>query len=842
MKTYLLGLTKNRYLRAAGIVFAVLIFIILGVFIYVSYLLPLPNELANANNIPTTKIYDRNGILLYEILRPEVGRVTLIPLEQIPKKFVQATLAAEDVNYYSHGGVDYGAIFRALIFNAKEGRIVSGASTITQQLVRNMLGTGNKRDYWSKAVEAAYAIRINNIYTKDKILELYLNKIYYGNISYGAESASMNYFGKHIYDLDLAEMSLLAGLPQSPSSYNPFDYLDRSKKRQAYVLDQMVKYGFINKDESDAAKREPIKLKSRKTDIKAPHFVHYVINQLEEQYGAKAVTNGGLEVFTTLDYNLQLKAEMTVKNQISRLKDHNVNNSGLVSMDVKTGQVLAWVGSADYFDESIDGAVDMITSLRQPGSAIKPFTYLLAFEKGWNPATVIYDIPTQFNTESGAYSPKNYDLSYHGPTRVRTALASSFNIPAVKTLDFVGIDSFIAFLRTFGIDTLNAPANYYGLALTLGGGEVRALNLASAYNVIANYGYRFDTSTILKVESYDNSISDEWRMPDKYFVLGKHGKENAYQIIDILKDDKARMPGFGEDSVLNISREAAVKTGTTRNFKDYWTSGFTPNILTTVWAGNADASPMKNVSGIDGAAPIWADFMEYAESYLPRKNFSIPKGLKEVEICSISGKKATDVCPEKLLEWFYKGEEPKDFDDYYKYYWVNKQTGYAINDACLNSYNKSNLERRLFIVYPVELQKWASEKGMILPKFEPCNVVSTSGNNYPNGYSSDYPNDDLALSGGSDRRLIIDSPKANDEYLLESTIPLDSQKVPLRLSVPLNTVSVEFFIDEKSIGTDSDLPFGMLWLPVKGKHLFSAKCKLNDGSSISSDSVPFFVK
>ncbi|MFA5829411.1 MAG: penicillin-binding protein 1C [Candidatus Gracilibacteria bacterium] len=841
-----------------------LLFLSFSFYLYVAYVMPLPDLFVAGNQLPSTKILDRNGVLLYEILQPDSGKKTFVPLNQIPKNFINATLAAEDINFYEHGGVDLGAILRSLFFNVREQRIVSGASTIPQQLVRNLLGVNRERGLSDKIMEALYAVRLSHSYTKDQVLELYLNKIYYGNLAYGSDSAALDYFDKHVNDLDLAQSAFLAGLPQAPSAYNPFLYFDPAKKRQQYVLDQMTKNGFISDAENKAAYEEPLHLRRNKTEMKAPHFVQYVINELGDQI----MNRGGLSIYTTLDYNLQLKAENTVSRQVELLHDKHVTNGALLSLDPKTGQILAWVGSENYFNENIDGAVDMVTALRQPGSAVKPFNYLLALEKGYTPATILDDVPTTFSTDTGAYEPKNYDLRYHGPVRLRNALASSFNIPAVKTLDFVGVEAFISFLRKIGINTLDQDPNFYGLALTLGGAEVRMLDFARAFNMLANYGNERDLSTILKIEDSQRKILYQWTPPPEQFVLGQHGKEHAYQIIDILKDPLARLGGFGEGSVLELSRPAAVKTGTTRNFRDNWTVGFTPQLLTAVWVGNADATPMNNISGVDGAGPIWHDFMESAlgalgggGSGMAVTDFVKPAGLKQVEICGISGKLPTDLCQDRVFELFVPGTEPKEKDDYYKQFWVDKNSGHIIQDACVGGSADggalgggpqgesalssqgvpANLQQKTFVVYPPKFQKWAVGESLALPYVEPCGKT-VSAQTGASGAGSTGGAGAAGSAGANFTEVIIDSPRNGDEYMIEGTLPLKDQKIPLRVTVPLDTGEVRYFIDETLVVANKVSPFSALWLPIKGSHKLRAEVVLSDGKVLKSKNVAFEVR
>lgn len=813
---------KHRVLSALILALLSLVILVVLFFLYVLYLLPLPAVQNIAQNYGTTKIYDRNGELLYEVFQPGHGKKSYVKLNEIPKTFIQATLAAEDSRFYEHGGVDMGAIARAVFFNVRELRVVSGASTITQQLARNMFEMGQQRGYIDKVMEVFYALRLSQIYSKDEILEQYLNTIYYGNLAYGAESAALDFFGKHIYDLDLAESTLLAGLPQSPSAYNPFVALEKAKKRQKYVLDQMVKNSFLTEQDALAAFGQPIKLRKNTTSIKAPHFVQYVMQQLDEQISPELLKRGGFSVYTTLDYNLQLMAEKEVSLQVKRLTDKDVTNGALLSINPKNGQILAWVGSENYFDESIDGAVDIITSLRQPGSALKPFNYLLAFENGLTPASVIYDIPTEFRTDNGPYAPKNYDLKYHGPIRVREALASSFNIPAVKVLDSIGVDKFLGFLTRFGIATFDQNSDFYGLSLTLGGGEIRMIDLAHAYQTLANYGDDFASSSLLKITDDQGKMLYEWQIPQKKNLLGSFGREHAYQIIDILKDPNARLKGFGSNSVLELSREAAVKTGTTRNFRDNWAFGFTPNLLTAVWVGNADAQSMNNITGVDGAGPIWHNFMEAALSFEPEEKFIQPKRLKQIEICAISGLLPTDLCTDRVFEWFVPGSEPKELDNYYQKNFINKSNGLAIHPACESMFDAHQLEEKIFINYPTELQPWSHENGFNTPTQMPCSLAEQTSNT------------------STQQHNFFFKPNNNDEYELVNNLPIQQQKIPFEMVLATNVSKVEYQINEEKF-TINQAPFKYYWVPKKGKHTLRAVIFYSDGSQQESETVHFEV-
>lgn len=815
MKVFL----KNRKLFLWTYLIGNILIALFLAYIFVAYFLPIPDIFENNNNNPTTKIYDRHGVLLYEVLQPEEGKKSFVPIKNIPKHVLNATLAAEDINYYEHGGVDVYSLLRAVYLNLRHGQVVSGGSTITQQLVRNMLGVQQKRSYDQKIKEAVYALRLSKLYNKEEILELYLNKIYYGNISYGVETASLNYFNKHVYDLDLAEAALLAGIPQSPSNYNPLTNFDIAKKRQKYVLDQMQKYTLISQEEYNEALQEKLIFKVSKGSAVAPHFVQMVLNNLEEEYGEEMVHFGGLKITTTLDANYQAIAQKIAGKHVASLKKHNVGNAATMAIDVQSGQILTWLGSVDYFNEEIDGAVDMLLSLRQPGSSIKPFNYLLALEKGYTPATVIYDVETQFNSSEGAYTPQNYDLDYHGMVRLREALGSSLNIPAVKVLELNGVNDFRDFLIRLGFDSLHESADFYGLALTLGGAEVRLKNLAEAYLTLANYGEQKDTSFLLKVEDSEGKILQQWQQPNSNFILGENGRQHAFQIIDIMSDANARLIGFGEGGILEIGRPAAVKTGTTRNFKDNLTVGFTPDILVATWTGNADASPMNKISGVDGAAPIWHEFIKALSKDQPQATFAVPDKLNRIEVCEISGQKPTELCKERVLEWFVDGTEPQKEDNVFQKFYVNLQNGLSYND-CPNKIDQQLLKEEIVMVFPPELIKWALDHGLPMPPNSGC----------PNAATVDTT------------VIKISKPATNDEFSIDQNIPLAQQKVLLSVITSANTKKIEWYLDGKLFETVSKQPFSTFWPLQEGEHLLKAAAVIPDTEKIFSQEVKFYVR
>lgn len=614
----------------------------------------------------STKIYDRNGRLLNEVF--DEGRRTRVRLSDVPIRMRQATIAVEDDTFYTNPGIDVAGIARSAWRLVRYRQIMGGGSTITQQLVRHVAFSYEERvgqSYIRKLKEWILALILTRQRSKDEILEYYLNEIYYGNLAYGAEAAAQTFFSKSISDVTLAESALLAGLPQLPYFLDPFTDLDAAKKRQQTVLNLMVKNGFITQAEADAAFREPLQLTPPKVDMLAPHFVVYVRQQLEEMFGPEQVGRGGLTVYTTLDLRFQQLAEKLAREHVASLRDeHNLTNAALVALQPDTGQILAMLGSVDYEDDSIDGRVNVAMRDRQPGSSIKPITYVTAFEQGLTPANVIWDVETEIplEEEGDIYRPQNYDAEFHGPVRLRDALANSYNIPAIKLLGKVGVGNTLDTAHRMGIRGLQQPPEYYGLSLTLGGGEVTLLDLTTAYATLSNEGGHVPPQTILWVADSDGRVIYQYEPPQPQQVLDPRA---AYLVTNILSDNAARTPEFGPNSALKVSQPAAAKTGTTNDFRDNWTLGYTPYLTVGVWAGNSDNSPMVHSSGLTGAGPLWHDFMEgvfaspellseLREIVSPlQQTFERPEGIVEAEVCVLSSlREPTAECPEKRREIF----------------------------------------------------------------------------------------------------------------------------------------------------------------------------------------------
>jgi 1A family penicillin-binding protein len=600
--------------------------------------LPSITQLATRDVFQTAQIYDRNGILLHEIYDQTGGRRTLAPLKEISPWMLDATIAAEDADFYDNPGIDTRGIVRAVYQQlSKSGN--SGASTITQQLVRNTLLTEDERSRQTllrKFKEAVLAFRVNELYTKDDILEMYLNEVFYGNSSYGVTAAAESYFGKSPRDLTLSEASLLAGLPQSPSTYDPRQNWAAARERQSYVLRQMTKHGLITESQEGAAWDQDLRfVEPKQEEIKAPHWVFYVRDLIEQKYGPRLLYQGGLQVYTSLDLRLQERLEEIARDNEQNLRIRNGSNTAIVAMDPKTGEILAMVGSMDFNNAAIDGQVNVTTSPRQPGSSIKPIVYLTAFEKaGFTANTMLQDVAKCFPAGRGQppYCPVNFDNKFRGPVPVRVALGNSLNIPAVETLERVGVPAAVEMANRLGITSLDDP-NRYGLAFTLGGAEVKPLELTSAYATFANQGRRVPPVAIRRIVDGHDRVIEETRPTNGEQVVDPR---LVYMLTSILSDNNNRLITYGPTNLLQLSRPAAAKTGTTDNFRDTWTMGFTPNLAIGVWVGNSDGRPMREVLSSMSAGKIWHEAMEASFQLLelPVEGFQRPDGLTEVPACA----------------------------------------------------------------------------------------------------------------------------------------------------------------------------------------------------------------
>lgn len=615
-----------------------------GLFIYFIKDLPRPEKFTEGTIAQSTKIYDRTGeILLYEIFGEE--KRTIVSLSEIPDFLKWAVISVEDKNFFEHQGLDFNAIIRAIFYDLKIGKPLQGASTITQQLIRSYFLT-MKKTLERKTREMVLALEIERRYSKDQILEWYFNLIPFGGNLYGIESASQAFFQKHISNISLAEGAILAALIKAPSYLSPYgEHLDELLGRKDYVLDRMLKLNYITKEEAEEAKKEEIEFQPNITPLQAPHFVFFVKDYLEQRYGLDFLTRKGLKVYTTLDFGTQKVAEDTLEKGVEEIKIYNAYNGALVSINPETGEILAMVGSKNWYGRSegcdevtnkckFDPKFNAALSLRQPGSALKPFVYAKLFQDGFTPNSIVWDVKTEFNLNcspdadqeigkynTDCYHPKNYDERFLGPINLRSALAQSRNLPSVKVLYLAGGDDVLDYILDFGITTLKDKGRY-GLSLVLGGGEVKLLEMVQGYSIFANDGIKSSLKFIKKIEDSEGKAIEELKITQTRILPAQIARE----INDILSDNEARAPMFGLNSPLNLrDYKAAAKTGTTQDYRDGWIIGYTPSLVTGIWIGNNDNSPMTKKPAVILAGLIWQRFMEKVLKNFPKKEFISPE-------------------------------------------------------------------------------------------------------------------------------------------------------------------------------------------------------------------------
>jgi 1A family penicillin-binding protein len=752
----------------------------------------------------STKIYDRTGeILLYD-LNQDVKR-TNIPITEMGDNIKNATISIEDADFYNHGGVRITSTIRAVFSNLFHVGIGGGGSTITQQLVKNTLLTP-KKTITRKIKEWILAIKIEKELSKEQILEAYLNEAPYGGTIYGIEEASKTYFGKKPADLTIAEAAYIASIPQSPTILSPYGkHIDKLGDRKNLVLSRMHELKYITDTEYEKAKMEVVKFLPQVTSgIKAPHFVFFIKDYLEEKYGSDVIMNGGLKVTTTLDYTLQAKGEEIVKQgALQNEKDWNGSNAGLVAIDPKTGQILTMVGSRDYFDKNIDGNYNIATAHRQPGSSFKPFIYATAFNKGFTPSTVLFDLPTEFQStcnaygkalpghnQSDCYMPEDYDGKYRGPMSLRNALAQSINIPAIKLFYLAGLQDSLNMAEEMGISTLTDPSQY-GLTLVLGGGEVSLLDMTSAYGVFANNGIRNPYTGILKIEKNNGDVLEEFTLKPREVLL----KNTALIISDILSDNVARTPTFGANSPLKIAdKQVAVKTGTTNSNKDAWTMGYAPTIAVGVWAGNNDNKPMKK-GGSAVAGPIWNKFITEALNILPNEQFEKPnlesdpktvkptlrgfwQGNEHFFIDKISGKIATENTPKETTQ------EKVITDVHTILNWVDRNN--ILGAAPIDPTGDSQ-----FSHWDIPIQNWWAQNRSRYP--------ITTWANMPTASDDIHTTNPLSIS--------ILEPNTTQIYVTSEKVQLKIQNTG-----PYELKKIDIFINDSYLGT-ANYPFSFSFVP-----------------------------
>jgi penicillin-binding protein 1C len=780
--------------------------------------------------LPSTRIFDRHGRLLYEILPPDQGRNVVLALDDIPQHCQNAVIATEDANFYRHPGVDPVGVARALWINLRGGEVLAGGSTITQQAARLLLLDPEQRaerTLQRKLREMILALQLQGRLSKDEVLALYLNQAYFGNLAYGIEAAARAYFGEAARDLSLAECALLAGILQNPVAHDPLIHLNGAKARQEVALDLMVANGYIIAEDRASALADTLQFASARFPIEAPHAVMAVWTTLARDYPDRLYRDG-LDVVTTIDLDWQRTAETVVSRQITYLNTPeadrpaaNAQNAALVALDPFTGEILTLLGSPDYFDERIDGAVNGALAQRQPGSALKPFTYAAAMNpdrsRPWTAATLVWDVRTAFVTRRlERYVPGNYGLVEHGPVLVREALASSYNIPAVVALDDVGIAPMVELAANAGLTTL-LDNSRYDLSVTLGGGEVRLLDLAGAYSIFPNGGYRIEPSLLLSVTVRETGETlYTWTPPAlERPVLDARV---ARIITDILSDPEARRPGFGWPSPLDIGRPAAAKTGTTTDFRDNWVVGYTPDLVVGVWVGNANNSPMVDVTGISGAAPIWNDFLRRVLTGEPESEFPPHTGLAQVEICALSGLLPTPECANRRLEWFIPDTAPTELDTLHQRATIDRRTGQLATTDTPPEWRNADV----FIALPPEAQAWGRANGL---RLLPVEFAQTE--------------ESAQVADAAPVRLL--SPDPYSLYQLSPTAPAETQRLRLAAAAPHGTHQVIFALNGQPVAEVEGAPWEVRWPLQIGQFELVAEAHLADGTRMLSAPVTFEV-
>ncbi len=787
-------------------------------FIYYSKDLPDPNRLLGRNVPESTKIYARDETLLYEV-HGEFKR-TLIELDQVSPNLKNATIAVEDKNFYNHSGISITGLMRSVIVDIIYREKRQGGSTITQQFIKNAVLTRDK-SFTRKIKEIILSIQLEARFSKDEILKLYLNEIPYGRNAYGIQAASQTYFNKSASELTLAQSAYLAALPQAPSFYNPSGpNFEALTGRQKFILQQMKDEKYITEEEMNQALNETVEFQQIKSSIKAPHFVQYVQGYLAEKYGEATLEEGGLKVYTTLDSKLQEIAEKAVTEGAAKNKAYGGNNAALVAVDPKTGQILAMVGSKDYFGEiepancvpgkscTFEPNVNITTTWQQPGSSFKPFAYVTAFGKdhGYAPGSVLMDVVTNF----GNYTPKNFNLSQSGPVSMRKALAGSLNIPAVKTISLVGENKVVETARNLGIE---APFTDCGLSLVLGGCDVKLVDHTVAYATLANGGKKMEKTSILKVVSQDGETLEEYEEKSNQVL----DPQAVYLLQNIMTDNAARAYVFGSNSALTLgNRPVAAKTGTTQDFRDGWTMGFTPSLAAGVWVGNNNNAPM-NRDAVITAGPIWNKFMREALADTPIEEFPVPDGITKISIDAVSGKLPTEYSKQVVSEVFASYSVPTKYDDVNVPVKVDVLTGLPADDSTppervvVEVYTALHSERRGNPAWESPVIAWALANGY----------------KYPPG--SGITNPTPGENGGPD--IAITSPQNNSTI---SSLPFSVTAV----SNSSEIAKVEFLINGEVVATSTEAPYEASISKVlpNGSHIVSARTTGNDGKN-STNSV-----
>lgn len=796
MKKFIEFIKKRHLIKKFFIFFSIVFIILLILF----FSIPLPDVPVYPEEMVSYEILDRDGKVLRTVLSSSWATSSLVEMEDMSPHVINATVISEDKRFYSHFGIDPLATGRAIIQNIQAGAIVSGGSTITQQLAGLVYKVPQNSLYY-KIIETLYALKLELKYSKKEILTIYLNRAPYGNETYGIEAASELYFGKPAEQLSLAESAFLSIIPRSPSVYDPYINFETTKKLQTSLLERMYETGKINSSEYKRAIEEPLLIIPVRDRFLAPHFCDFIQEKLKEEN-----FNSISQIRTTIDYDIQKEVEKIIKKTVSSLEEKGVTNGSAIIVENSTGNIIAMVGSLDFF--SPGGQVNACTALRQPGSALKPFIYGIALEKDYTPSDLIPDLEMALSTEKGLYIPKNYDNRFHGPVRLREALACSYNIPALKLTQKFGVETLLKKLHDAGFNSLKKSPSYYGLGLILGNGEVTLMELVKAYSALAYGGEVRDLNFIMTLKDEKGSLL--------YREAEKRGKtifsqEVSFLLTDILSDNNARTPAFGEGSPINLPFPCAAKTGTSRSFRDNWTVGYTPRYTVGVWVGNFNADPMEGVSGISGAGPAFRDIMYLLHDEMgDMGNFSVPEDIESLSVCISSGMLPGKYCPARMEEYYLKGIRPGDVCNVHRMIRLDQRTGLPASEDCPEEF----IFEKIYEIYPPEYYEWMVKNGMAFPE----EILSSEEN--PSGRGKD---------------ILITSPAEGDTYRIDPVLRPEFQILYMKAIVSEGIKEIIWFIDGAGAGTTS-YPFIYQWHLVPGEHTVKA-----EGNGISSEIIHFTV-
>lgn len=808
--------TRTNIRHVAAIILAVTL---VGMIAFVgTWFIPLERDAFAHSQIGSLRILDRNGVLLREVLSGEEGKGRWCSMDEISPNVVDAIIATEDSRFFHHPGVDPIAIARASWQNIRAGRIVSGGSTVTMQVIRNVFPA--ERTFVAKLRDGWFAMRLERMMPKQDVLLEYLNRVPFGNQTFGIDAAARLYFGKPALQLSIAEAAFLAAIPNSPSMNDPYNRFQRVRNRQLYILSRMEEEGFITEEERDRSEHEPLVILPRTQVFKAPHFTTMIVNNLSTENRSRIA-----EIRTTLDWNIQKTAELLLSGHLARLKEQNVTNGAIVIIDNRRHAIVALVGSKDFFDTTTGGQVNGALALRQPGSTLKPFTYGVALEHGATAADILADIPRSNGDSDVDFLPENYDKRFHGPVRIRTALACSYNVPAVRVVERFGEELLLQNLHTAGLTSLNRSSSHYGVGLTLGNGEVTLMELTNAYNILANAGAvhssrMIDSIVYVAGDGVGKSTTPALLMgssgPPTDLPIKLFTEQTCFLLTDILSDAQARAPAFGAYSSLSLPFPCAAKTGTSKDYKDNWTIGYTRGYTVGVWVGNFDAKPMKMVSGVTGAAPLFRDLM----LALHRTNaqpfdFSKPDGIIEESICPRSGLLPTEDCPGEVIEYFVAGTEPRARCTFHRKFRIDQRTGMLADDATPIGF----VEERVYEILPPMYAQWAEEEGIPKPPVEAMRAVRRNS------------------------ELVIHSPTSGDVFKLDPVLRPEYQIIRVETIVSPELDGVSLWVNGKEIAALEppyrfNLPLASL---ARGRHTLILRGRRGE-RAVQSEAVSVAVQ